>query len=222
MNEVHPPDSPGGVAGALGTLRHALSDPLSAAGVRLELLERRLVSVAPDEASLADRVRAAKADLAVAGRLLDLLLRLAAIAGEEPVETSLAEICGAARVLLDERSTAPPRLLLRRLASAEAVHSMAWFLGLAGPAGTLPVVTADSAGGRVTLRIEARGERRVANLGRLFDLPRGEEGAEELFLARAGVEADGGWLRLDEVEGRLVAALSWPKPAEVRDVRAAA
>ena len=222
MMEVHPPDSPGGVAGALGTLRHALSDPLSAAGVRLELLERRLVSVPSDGASLAERVRAAKADLAIAGRLLDLLLRVGAIAGEEAAEVSLAEICGAARVHLEEHGTVPPRLALRRLASGEAVHGIAWFLGLAGPAGTLPVATAEVAGGHVTLRIAARGERRVANLERLFDLPRGQEGAEELFLARACVEADGGRIRFDEIDGRLVAALSWPLPAAAGNAGAAA
>ena len=52
MNEVLPPELPGGVAGALGTLRHALADPLSAAGVKLELLERRLAEAPANGPSL--------------------------------------------------------------------------------------------------------------------------------------------------------------------------
>ncbi|MCE7957918.1 MAG: hypothetical protein DYH06_08280, partial [Acidobacteria bacterium ACB2] len=37
--------------------------------------------------------------------------------------------------------------------------------------------------------------------------------SEELFLARAAVESDGGRLDIFEESGRVVARLSWPRPA---------
>lgn len=217
MNEVLPPDLPGGVAGALGTLRHALADPLSAAGLKLELLERRLVAVPQNGSSLADRVRGAKADLAAAGRLINLLPRLASIAGETPAETSIGDLCRVAGVQLEEDAASRPRLLLRRLASIDALRIVVWFLRSLDPGGTPPRVRAEAAPGRVSLRIEALGGYGEANPERLFHLPRGEERAEELFLARAGIESDGGRLQLAEREGRIVALLSWPRPAPVGD-----
>ena len=123
MNEALPPDLPGGVARALETLRHALADPLSAAGVKLELLERRLAAAPSEAPSLADRVRGVKADLAAAGRLIDLLPRLSGIACEPAGETSLADICRVAGVPLEGESADRPRLLLRRLATTDALRS---------------------------------------------------------------------------------------------------
>ena len=219
VNEILSPDLPGGVAGALGTLRHALADPLSAAGLKLELLERRLTAVPPNGSSLADRVRGAKADLAAAGRLIDLLPRLASIAGEEPRETSIGDLCRLAGVPFEEDAASRPRLLLRRQAAADALRIVAGFLRL-NPAGTPPRVRAEVLPGRVSLRIEALGASGGSgekNPERLFELPRGEERAEELFLARAGIESDGGRLQLTEREGRLVAFLSWPRPVMAGD-----
>ena len=212
MTETLPPDLPGGVAGALGTLRHALADPLSAAGLKLELLERRLAAVPPDGLALADRVRGAKADLAEAGRLLDLLPRLASIAGEVPEETSLGDLCRVAGVPLEEDAASRSRLLLRRLAAIDALRIVVWFLRSLDAGGAVPDVRGEVASGRVSLRIEAHVACRRALPERLFHLPRGEEQAGELFLARAGVESDGGRLELAERESRTVALLSWPRP----------
>jgi len=214
MNEeALSPGRPGGVAGALGTLRHALADPLSTAGLKLELLERRLTAVSPDGSSLADRVRDAKADLAAAGRLIDLLPRLASIASEAPAEISIGDLCRAAGVPLEEDTASRLRLPLRRLASVDGLRTVVSFVRSFDSRGTPPRVSAEAGPGRVSLRIESLGGCDEAKPERLFHLPRGEERAEELFLARAGIEADGGLLQLVEREGPIVAVLSWPRPA---------
>jgi hypothetical protein len=224
VNEKVPPDLPGGVAGALGTLRHALADPLSTAGMKLDVLERRLAAVPLNGSSLADRVRGAKADLAAAGRLIDLLPRLARIAGEAPTETSIGDLCRVAGVPLEEDAASRQRLLLRRLASIDAVRIVVSFLLSLDPGGTPPQLQlhAEAASGRVSLRIEALGGCGEANPERLFHLPPGEQRAEELYLARAGIESDGGRLQLAEREGRLVAVLSWPRLAPTGEAGASA
>ncbi len=214
MNEALPPDPPGGVAGALGTLRHALADPLSAAGMKLELLERRLAEAPSTGSSLADRVRGAKTDLASAGRLIDLLPRLASIVGEAPRESSLIELCGVAGIELDEDPAAPlPPLVLRRLATIDALRNLVCFLKSRDASGSPPQARLDHVPERAALRIEALGGSGEVHPERLFHLPRTEERAGDLFLARAGIETDGGTLQLIEDEGRLVALLSWPRPA---------
>lgn len=211
MNEPLPPDFPGGVADALGTLRHALADPLSAAGVKLELLERRLAEAPSNGVSLADRVRGVKADLAVAGRLIDLLPRLASVAGEPAEDTSLGDLCRAAGIPLEEEPAVRPRLLLRRLATIDALRILVWFLRSRDPLAAPPRLLEESASGRVALRIEALVGSGESNPERLFHLPRGEERSEDLFLARACIESDGGRLQLVARESRLVALLSWPE-----------
>ncbi|HYN41642.1 MAG TPA: hypothetical protein VE129_07700 [Thermoanaerobaculia bacterium] len=210
MNEALPPELPAGVAGALGTLRHALADPLSAAGVKLELLERRLAAAPPEALSLAERVRGVKADLSAAGRLIDLLPRLAGIAGELAGETLLGDLCRVAGIPLEGDSADRPRLRLRRVATTDALRSLVGFLRSRDPEGGSPRLHEDSSSGRVALRIEALGGSGEANPERLFHLPRGQERAEDLFLARVCIESDGGCLQLVEREGRLVALLSWP------------
>ena len=217
MNEAIPSDLPGGVAAALGTLRHALADPISTAGLKLELLERHLAAGPPDGSSLVDRVRGVKADLATAGRLIDLLPRLASISGEAPRETSIGDLCQVAGVPLEEDAASGPGLVLRRQASSDALRIVVSFVRSLDPAGRQPPVRAEAVPGRVSLRIEALGGRGEANLERLFQLPHGDMRAEELFLARAGIESDGGRLQLAEREGRMVALLSWPRPAPAAD-----
>ena len=130
-------------------LRHALADPLSAAGLKLELLERRLARGLPDEPALADRVRGAKADLAVAGRLIDLLPRLAGIAGETPSETSIDELCrrGGSPARGGRGSPAAP-LLLRRLAAIDALRTLSRvLLRRSSPAGAPPRVRVETSPG---------------------------------------------------------------------------
>lgn len=213
VSEPLPPDPPGGIAGALGTLRHALADPLSAAGLKLELLGRRLAAVPDEGTSFADRVRGAKGDLAIAGRLIDLLPRLATIAGEASVDASIGELCRAAGVPLEESAASCTHILLKRLASADALRTVVGFVRSVDPDGRPPRAQAETGPARVSLSIDSPGRLVETNLDRLFQLPRGGVQGEELFLARASIEADGGRLLLVEREGRLVAAFSWPRPA---------
>ena len=218
MIEALPPEPSSGVAGALGTLRHALADPLSAAGLKLELLERRLAAASPGEPALAERVRGAHSDLGLAGRLIDLLPRLAAIAGEEPSAIALDELCRLAGVPLGEDGKPRPHLFLRRVAASDALRTLSGCFGAPEPAGASPRarVEVEIAAGRVSLRIEGPGAL-GGNPERLFHLPRGEERAEELFLARAAVESDGGTVALAERGGLLAACLSWPHRAATAD-----
>ena len=211
MNDVLPLEPSSGVAGALGTLRHALADPLSAAGLKLELLERRLAAASAGETVLADRVRGAKSDLAVAGRLIDLLPRLAAIAGEAPSRTSFDDLCRLAGVFLEGDDGPHPQLLLRRVPTTDALRALLGLFGALEAGGASPRVRAEVSPGHVSLRIEAPGSF-GADPERLLHLPRGDERAVELFLARAVVESDGGRLELTERGGLLVALLSWPLP----------
>lgn len=212
MNETLSPESPCGVAGALTVLRHALADPLSAAGLKLELLDRRLSTVAPGEPALSDRVRGAKTDLGVAGRLIDLLPRLAGIEGEARSEAAIDDLCRAAGIEIEEKAQPRPRLRLRRLATIDALRALASILRPLGPNGAPPRVRVEVSPVSVSLRMEAPGSLE-ADPERLFHLPPGDERAEGLFLARAGVEADGGRLQLARRDGVLVALLSWPLPA---------
>lgn len=218
MNEVLPPDPPGGVPGALGTLRHVLADPLSAAGMKLVLLERRLAAGGFDGPYVSEKVRGAKADLAVAGRLIDLLPRLAAILGEAPVPTAMEDLCRAAGVPLEDDAGSKDvgsdsRLLLRRLATSDALRTVVAFLVSLDPGRAGLRARAQSAPGLASLRIEAVGGSGGTDPERLFHPSRGQEPSEDLFLARATVESDGGRLELREENGRLVARLSWPRPA---------
>jgi hypothetical protein len=74
----------------------------------------------------------------------------------------------------------------------------------------------------VTLRVEGPGASGLSSPEQLFHLPRGDERAAELFLVRACVESDGGRIEVEEREGRLVAFLSWPRPAPPGDAGRAA
>lgn len=216
MNAHLPSEPRVGIAEALGTLRHALADPLSAAGLKLELLGRRLATL-PDSGSLAEKTRGAKDDLAAAGRLVDLLPRLGSIADETPAEAEVDDLCRVAGLPLEEGDARGVRLLLRRQASVDALLAVAELFRSLAPPGTPPRVRAEVEPGRVTLRIESSASSGHADPERLLRMPLGDERAEGLFLARAGVESDGGRLELAEREGRLVARLPWPRPAATGD-----
>jgi hypothetical protein len=209
MDAASPPDPGGGSTRILLALRHALADPLSGAALKLDLMERRLMAPSgPDSSWVLERVRAAKADLGAANRLLDLLLRLAEIAGERPGETSLRDVCRTAGVPLHETGVAIPRLPLRHRASAEAIQSVASFAR--GDSVPPPIGRAGLESGLVTLAVEGPRVTTDGRPERLLDLPHGIAEAEPLFVARAAVEADGGRLELTERGGRLVALFSWP------------
>lgn len=210
MDASPPPAPAGGSRHLLLALRHALADPLSAAALKLDLVERRLEPPSPaDPTWVADRLRAIRADVSAANRLLDVLLRLAEIAGEQPKGTSLGDVCRAAGVPLPESAAAASRLTLRHSASAEAIQNVASFTARGDG---LPSTTGRAGldGGRVTLAVE--GSRAAAEMrpDRLLDLPHGFAEAQALFVARAAVEADGGRLDLTERSGKLVALFSWP------------
>jgi len=210
MDAASPPDPAGGSARNLLALRHALADPLSAATLKLDLMERRLMAPSgADPSWLVERVRAAKADMGAANRLLDLLLRLAEIAGERPIETSLRDVCRTAGVPLPDGTAAVPRLPLRHRASAEAIQSVASFAAR-GDGDPSPIGRAGLESGRVTLAVEGSHVTADGRPERLLDLPHGVQEAEALFVARAAVEADGGRLELAERGGRLMALFSWP------------
>jgi hypothetical protein len=209
MDAASRSDPAGGSAPILLALRHALADPLSGAALKLDLVERRLL--APSGADLSwvvERVRAVQADVRAANGLLNLLLRLAEIAGERPEETTLHDVCHTAGVPLHEAAVAVPHLLLRHRASAEAIQSVVSFAR--SDSVPSPLGRAGVEGGRVTLSVEGWRVTADGRPERLLDLPHGIEGAESLFVARAAVEADGGRLELTERGGRLVALFSWP------------
>jgi hypothetical protein len=210
MDAASSPDPAGGSARILLALRHALADPLSAASLKLDLVHRRLTAPSgADPSWVVERVRAAQADVGAANRLLDLLLRLAEIAGEPPEETSLQDVCRTAGVPLLDGAAGIPRLPLRHRSSAEAIQSVASFAtrgdGVASPTGRAGLES-----GRVTLALEGSRVTADGRPERLLDLPHGIEGTEALFVARAAIEADGGRLELTERGGRLVALFSWP------------
>jgi hypothetical protein len=210
MESASPPDPAGGYARILLALRHALADPFSAVALKLDLVERRLLAPpGADPSWVVERVRAAKADLGAANRLLDLLLRLAEIDGERPEETSLRDVCRTAGVPLPDGTAALPRLPLRYRSSAEAIQSVASFATRGGGVPS-PIGRAGLESGRVTLVLEGSPVTADARPERLLDLPHGIKEAEALFVARAAVEADGGRLELTERGGRLVALFSWP------------
>lgn len=212
MDETLPAELSGGMSGALDTLRHALADPLSAVGLKLEYVARRLAKLSPDE-DLQDRVRTAKADLAVAGRLIDLLPSLARIFSEAPGEVSVGEVCLAAGIELEESAAETPRLLLRRRATVDALRAVSALLCPARLALPAPRARVEVRPQRVTLVLPGPEGHVPARPERLSSLPREEERPGELFLARASVESDGGVLRFVAEESRLLAQLSWPVPA---------
>ena len=109
MDAASLPDPDGESVRILHALRHALADPLSAAALKLALVERRLHSPSgADPSWMVEKARAVQADIGATTRLLDLLLRIAEIAGERPEETSLRDVCLRSGVSLDATAAASP------------------------------------------------------------------------------------------------------------------
>lgn len=201
MKGVNPPPP------VLSVLRHALADPLSAATVKAEVLAVRLRRERPD---LEARAQDLSGDLARAGGLLELLGALAAVVEERAERTPLARLLGP----IGEAAAAEGpgvAIRVRPLAAAEAVRRLVAFgAGRGGEA----AVSGRVVSGRAEVLVEGLGDAAPLPLDRLLLMPREVPGAEELFLARAAAEADGGTLELSERGGRLAATLSWPLAPE--------
>ena len=211
MDAASLPDPDGESVRILHALRHALADPLSAATLKLDLVERRLLSPSgADVAWMVEKARAVQADIGATTRLLDLLLRLAEIVGERPEETSLRDVCLRSGVPLDATAAASPHLLLRTHALTDAIRNVAAFAG----GGAAPAGREGLENGRATLILEGTRAAADGHPARLLDLPHGSEAAEALFVARAAVAADGGRLELAERGGHLSAHFSWPLRVE--------
>lgn len=213
--------SAAGAARSLLALRHALADPLSSASLKLDLVERRLAAEKLDVPALAERVRGVKVDLSAAGRILDLLLRLAEILAEPPRDASLSELCALAGVPFQEDVATARRLRLRRNATVEALRNVTLFMTSRTGGAMPPLARAASNDRSVSLSLLAQGT--PESLGkdvlpsRLLNLPPGIEGAEGLFTARAVLEADGGRLDMNVRDEGLVAEFSWLAPTEGTD-----
>lgn len=216
MDASLPPEPSGGFAGALGELRHALADPLSTAGLKLELVERRLATLASAE-ELLERIRTAKGDLAVAGSLVNLLPRLGRIFGEAPVEVALGDLCRDAGLAFEDGEEPGLRANLRRRASLDALRAVASLFGPPDPVAAPPRARLRSGPDRVFLRVEAPPGRRLDAPERLTGLPRGDERSENLFLARAALASDAGLLVFEDREGRQSVLFSWPRSAPPGD-----
>ena len=210
MDAVSLPDPGGESAHILHAIRHALADPLSAAALKLDLVERRLTSPGgADPDWLLERVRSAQAELAATNRILALLPRLAEIAGEEPRPTDLRDLCRGAGVPLRDAAAPGPSLVMRARASAAAIRSVAAFAAQGGD-GSSPTGRTHVDAGRVTLTLEGSRPSAGTSPERLLELPREVGEAEALFVARAALAADGGRLEIADHDGRLAALFSWP------------
>lgn len=190
----------------LSVLRHALADPLSAAAAKLAVLGSRLLGEAP---SLAERATVAGEDVARAGRLLDLLTALDAIASGTPGRVRLADLAGPDRAAGDPGAEAAA--LVVRPAAREAVGHVVAF-GRSRQAA--PRVLARVVPPRAEVVVAPLGPPPREPLGRLLLLPPEVPAAESLFLAWACAEADGGSLALSVTGGALAATLSWPLAGE--------
>ena len=190
----------------LAVLRHALADPLSAATVKVEVLATRLDREAP---SLSPRAREVGDDLASAGRLLDLLAAVAAVAEEAPEETSVASLVEG----LDGGVAAGESAHLLRVRPSAAGLALRRLLAFGAARGAAPRVEVHASPAGVELLVAPLGPAPAAP-EKLLLLPRDVADADELFLARVAVEADGGSLRLVERGGALEARLFWPREEE--------
>ncbi len=182
----------------LSVLRHALARPLSAAAVRVEVLRAHVAREAP---GLSTRTAEIAGDLAEAGRLLDLLVTLAALDEEAPqpvrLDGLLPEGGGDGAVVVQARPAAAADAVRRVMAFGRA-------------RGGSPRASVPRAAGAARILVSRLGPVPEGPVERLLLLPPAERGAEELFLARAALAADGGSLGLSAGSDGLEATLSWP------------
>jgi hypothetical protein len=187
----------------LAVLRHALADPLSAATAKAEVLAARLLREAP---ALAGRAEDLAADLAAAGRLLDLLAAVSDIGEEAPEQVPLRRLVAPVGGLVGPHDDAL-LVRVRPLSAAEAIRRVVAF---GAARGGRPRVSVRRASGRVEIRFEGLGPPPAVPTERLCLLPRQLPESDELFLARAAALADGGSFHLEVDGSALAATLSWP------------
>lgn len=191
----------------LAVLRHALADPLSAATAKAEVLSARLLRESP---ALAARAQDLGADLATAGRLLDLLAALADVVEESPEKTPLGRLVAPFGAVTEAAAGKAP-VRVRPAAAADAIRRVVAFGTARGGA---PAVVGRCGTGEVGVLVEGLGPAPEGPPERLLLLPRELPEADDLFVAHAAVVADGGSLRLSTRDAVLEAALSWPGPVE--------
>lgn len=184
----------------LAVLRHALADPLSAATAKAEVLAARLLREAP---ALAARAEDLGADLAAAGRLLELLSALSEISEESPTAVPLGRL--AAPFCAGPGSST--LLLVRPVAAADAIRRVVAF---GASRGGTPILGARTKDGRAELVADCLGPVTGVPPARLLLLPREVPEADDLFVAAAALASDGGELRLSAEGSALRATLSWP------------
>jgi hypothetical protein len=192
---------------ALAVLRHALADPLSAATAKAEVLAARLRRELP---ALEARAQDLGADLATAGRLLDLLAALADISEESPEPTPFGRLVAPFGAVA-EAAAGTALVRVRPAAAADAIRRVVAFGTSQGGA---PSLVARRGSGGLEVLVEALGTAPDGPPARLLVLPREFPEADDLFVAHAAVVADGGSLRLSARDSLLEAVLSWPGPAE--------
>ncbi len=185
----------------LSVLRHALADPLSAATAKAEILAARLRREAPGLAARADDLGA---DLATAGRLLDLLTALSEIS-EEPTEPVLLD-----RLVSPIAGVVAGDSCLVRVRLSSAVEAVRRVVAFGEARGGAVRVSCRRAGDRGEVVFDGLGPPPVVPHEKLLLLPRDVPGVEDLFVARATALADGGALLLSLEGGGLAARLSWP------------
>lgn len=190
----------------LAAFRHALADPLSAAGMKLEIVERklRIPSSDPSVENLASRVESVKGDLAELGRLLDLLNVVSNLLDEPRRRMTAAELAEVTGEAPEVAFTARPDSV------GEALRRIVAFGSVRGGTPSLRFARGE-AGVAVTVR--DLGPPPAGPLERLLSLPRATPGADDLYVARACVELDGGSLQLRVRDGSLEAELLWPASA---------
>lgn len=191
----------------LAVLRHALADPLSAATAKAEVLSARLLRESP---ALAARAQDLGADLATAGRLLDLLSALGDIAEESPEATPLGRLV-APFGSVTEAGAGTALVRVRPAAAGDAIRRVVAF-GTAR--GGSPGVVARLGADEVEVLVDGLGPAPGGPPERLLLLPRELPEADDLFVAQAEVASDGGSLRLSARGALLEAVLSWPGASE--------
>ena len=191
----------------LAVLRHALADPLSAATAKAEVLAARLSREAP---GLAARARDLGADLATAGRLLDLLSALSDIVEELPEPVPIRRLVAHLGGATGEEAGAVV-VHVRPATAAEAIRRVVAF-GTAR--GGTPLAAVRPGAGRVEVLFERLGPLPSVPLERLLLLPREVPEADDLFVAHAAAAADGGALDFWAGGDGLGATLSWPEAVD--------